>query len=104
MVDLARAHVSAISRMVEGRSKASYEIFNIGTGRGVSVLELVHRFEQANGVKLNYRIVGRREGDIVAIWADPSYANTELGWRAERSLDDTLRAAWAWEKHLRGMA
>ena len=104
VVDLARAHVSAISRMVEGRSKASYEIFNIGTGRGVSVLELVHRFEQANGVKLNYRIVGRREGDIVAIWADPSYANTELGWRAERSLDDTLRAAWAWEKHLRGMA
>lgn len=104
VVDLARAHVSAISRMVEGRSKASYEIFNIGTGRGVSVLELVHRFEQANGVKLNYRIVGRREGDIVAIWADPSYANTELGWRTERSLDDTLRAAWAWEKHLRGMA
>ncbi len=104
VVDLARAHVTAIARMVEGRSKADYEIFNIGTGRGVSVLELVHRFEQANGVKLNYRIVGRRAGDIVAIWADPSYANTELGWKAERSLDDTLRSAWAWEKHLRGMA
>ena len=104
VVDLARAHVTAIARIVEGRSKADYEIFNIGTGRGVSVLELVHRFEQANGVKLNYRIVGRRAGDIVAIWADPSYANTELGWKAERSLDDTLRSAWAWEKHLRGMA
>ena len=104
VVDLARAHVTAIARMVEGRSKADYEIFNIGTGRGVSVLELVHRFEQANGVKLNYRIVGRRAGDIVAIWADPSYANTELEWKAERSLDDTLRSAWAWEKHLRGMA
>ncbi len=103
VVDLARAHTVALRRMIEGRNKAAYEIFNIGTGRGVSVLELVHRFEQANGLRVNHRIVGRRAGDIVAIWADPTFANTELGWRAERSLDDTLRSAWAWERRLRGL-
>ena len=101
VVDLARAHVAAIGRMMEGKNKASYEVFNIGTGRGVSVLELVRRFEEVNGVKLNYRIADRRPGDIIAIWADPTRANTELGWRAERSLDETLASAWAWEKHLR---
>ena len=103
VVDLARAHVAAIRRMIEGQNKARYEIFNIGTGNGVSVLELVRRFEQANGLKLNYKIAGRRAGDIIAIWADPTLANNELGWHAERNLDDTLRAAWAWEKHLRGI-
>ena len=103
VVDLARAHVAAIRRMIEGANKERYEIFNIGTGNGVSVLELVRRFEQANGLKLNYKIAGRRAGDIIAIWADPSLANEELGWHAERDLDDTLRAAWAWEKHLRGI-
>ena len=103
VVDLARAHVAAIRRMIDGKNKEKYEIFNIGTGRGVSVLELVHRFEEANGVKINYKIVGRRAGDIIAIWADPTLANTELGWKAERSLDETLRAAWAWEKHLRNL-
>lgn len=103
VVDLAKAHVAAIRRMIEDRNKARYEVFNIGTGRGVSVLELVHRFEQVNHLKLNYKIVGRRAGDIVAIWADPSYANNELGWRAERSLDETLAAAWKWEKHIRGI-
>ena len=103
VVDLAKAHVAAIRRMIEDRNKARYEVFNIGTGRGVSVLELVHRFEQVNRLKLNYKIVGRRAGDIVAIWADPSYANDELGWKAERSLDQTLAAAWKWEKHIRGI-
>ena len=103
VVDLASAHVAAIRRMIDGKNKEKYEIFNIGTGRGVSVLELVHRFEEANGVKINYKIVGRRAGDIIAIWADPTLANTELGWKAERSLDETLRAAWAWEKHLRNL-
>ena len=103
VVDLARAHVAAIRRMIDGKNKEKYEIFNIGTGRGVSVLELVHRFEEANGVKINYKIVGRRAGDIIAIWADPTLANTELGWKAERSLDETLRAAWAWETHLRNL-
>ena len=103
VVDLAKAHVAAIRRMIEDRNKARYEVFNIGTGRGVSVLELVHRFEQVNRLKLNYKIVGRRAGDIVAIWAEPSYANNELGWRAERSLDETRAAAWKWEKHIRGI-
>ena len=89
--------------MIEDQNKHSYEIFNIGTGRGVSVLELVHKFEEVNHVKLNYKIGPRREGDIVAIWADPTLANTELGWKAGRTLDETLASAWAWEKHLRGI-
>ena len=100
--DLAKAHVCAVSRMVEGKMKAGYEIFNIGTGRPVSVLELVTSFEKVNGVKLNYRFAPRRAGDVTAIWADPTLANKELGWKAERSVEDTLAAAWAWEKHLAG--
>ena len=102
IVDLAKAHVCAVSRMVEGKMKAGYEIFNIGTGRPVSVLELVTSFEKVNGVKLNYRFAPRRAGDVTAIWADPTLANKELGWKAERSVEDTLAAAWAWEKHLAG--
>ena len=82
--------------------KENYEIFNVGTGRPVSVLELVNTFEKVNGLKLNYKFVGRREGDITAIWADPTLANNELGWKAERTVDQTLAAAWAWEKHLAG--
>lgn len=103
VVDLARAHVVAITRMIEGKNKQNYEVFNVGTGNGVSVLELVRRFEEANGLKLNYKIADRREGDIIAIWADPTLANEELGWKATRNLDDTLRSAWAWEKHVRGI-
>ena len=100
IVDLAKAHVCAVSRMVDGKMKDAYEIFNIGTGRPVSVLELVTAFEKANGVKLNYRFAPRRAGDVTAVWADPSLANRELGWKAERSVEQTLAAAWAWEKHL----
>lgn len=100
VVDLARAHTVAIGRMIGGRNKQNYEVFNIGTGQGVSVLELVTRFEQVNGVKVNYRIAPRRAGDIVAIWADPTLANTELGWKAERTLDETLAAAWKWQRSL----
>lgn len=103
IVDLAKAHVAAISRMIEAKNKERYEIFNIGTGRAVSVFELVKTFERVNGLKLNYKVAPRRAGDVVAIWADTSLANRELGWKAERSLDDTLRSAWAWEKHVRGM-
>jgi len=103
IVDLARAHVAAVKRMIGGRMKAGYEIFNVGTGRPVSVLELVEGFEKANGLKLNYKIVGRRAGDVPAVWADTDLANRELGWKAERSLEETLRSAWAWEKHVRGM-
>ena len=91
VVDLAKAHVVAITRMVEDKNKQKYEIFNVGTGNGVSVLELVESFERVNELKLNYKIAPRRPGDVVAIWADTTLANEELGWKAERSLDDTLR-------------
>ena len=100
IVDLAKAHVCAVSRMVDGRMKDSYEIFNIGTGKPVSVMELVDTFQKVNGVKLNYRIAPRRQGDTTAIWADPSKANAELGWKAGRSLEDTMRSAWLWQQHL----
>ncbi|MCD8103269.1 MAG: UDP-glucose 4-epimerase GalE [Alistipes sp.] len=103
VVDLAKAHVVAVERMVGGDMKEQYEIFNIGTGRPVSVLELVRTFEKVNGVAVPYKIVGRRAGDVEAVWADTTLANTELGWKAERSLDETLRSAWKWEKHLRGL-
>ncbi|MBQ8493184.1 MAG: UDP-glucose 4-epimerase GalE [Alistipes sp.] len=103
IVDLARAHVVAINRMVEGRTKESYEVFNIGTGRPVSVFELVRGFENANNLKLNYRVAERRAGDVTAVWADTTLANEELGWCAERRLEDTLKAAWAWEKAVRGL-
>ena len=86
--------------MLDGKMKESYEIFNIGTGRPVSVLELVTTFEKVNGIKLNYRFAPRRPGDVTAIWADPTLANKELGWKAERSVEETLAAAWAWERHL----
>lgn len=103
IVDLARAHVVAINRMVGGRTKEGYEVFNVGTGRPVSVFELVKGFEKANNLKLNYRVAERRAGDVTAVWADTTLANEELGWRAERELEDTLRAAWAWEKSVRGL-
>ena len=103
IVDLAKAHVCAVTRMLESKMKEPYEIFNIGTGRPVSVLELVTAFEKVNGVKLNYRFAPRRPGDVTAIWADPSLANEELGWKAERSIGDTLASAWTWEKHLSGI-
>ena len=76
-------------------------VFNIGTGRGVSVLELIHGFEKATGVKLNYQIVGRRAGDIEKVWANPDFANQELGWKAVETLEDTLRSAWNWQLKLR---
>lgn len=102
IVDLAKAHVAAVRRMLDGKMKKDYEIFNIGTGRPVSVAELVHSFEKVNGVKLNYAYVDRRPGDVTAIWADTTLANEELGWKAERSVNETLESAWAWEKHLAG--
>jgi UDP-glucose 4-epimerase len=101
VVDLAKAHVVAIDRMLNGKQKDKVEVFNIGTGRGASVLELIHSFEKATGVKLNYKIVGRRAGDIEQVWANPEYANKELGWKAEVSLEDTLLSAWKWQLKLR---
>ena len=102
IVDLAKAHVCAVSRMIDGKMKEDYEIFNVGTGRPVSVLELINSFEKVNGLKLNWKFAPRRAGDVVAIWADPTVAEKELGWKAERSVDDTLAAAWAWEKRIAG--
>ena len=102
VVDLAKAHVYAVARMLDGKIEKDYEIFNIGTGRPVSVLELVNAFEKVNGIKLNYKFAPRRAGDVTAIWADPSLANEKLGWKAERSVEDTLAAAWAWEKRING--
>lgn len=101
VVDLAKAHVCAIDRILNGKQKDKVEAFNIGTGKGVSVLELINAFEKATGVKVPYRITGRRAGDIEKIWADPKLANEELGWKAETGIEDTLRTAWKWQLKLR---
>lgn len=103
VVDLAKAHVIAVNRLLADKNKAGYEIFNLGTGNGVSVLEAVNAFEKSTGVKLNYKIVGRRAGDIEKIWADTTFANEELGWKAEKGLEETLLSAWNWEKKIRGI-
>jgi len=103
VVDLAKAHVVAIERLLQGKNKSGYEIFNLGTGNGYSVLEIVKGFEKSTGVKLNYKIVARRAGDIEKIWADTTYANEELGWKAETGLEETLLSAWNWEKRVRGI-
>lgn len=101
VVDLAKAHVVALSRMLEDKSDEKLEVFNIGTGEGLSVLQLLHAFEKATGVKVPHKIVGRREGDIVKIWADPKKANEVLGWKAQESIEDTMLSAWNWQKKLR---
>lgn len=103
VVDLARAHVAAVDRMTQGRMEASYEVFNIGTGRPVSVLELVEGFERANGVEVPRKFAPRRAGDVPAVWADTRLAARALGWQAVRPLEETLRTAWAWEKRIRGI-
>lgn len=101
VVDLAKAHVIAIRRILDKKQKESVEVFNIGTGTGLSVLQLINAFEKATGVKLNYKIVGRRAGDIEKVWANPERANKELGWKAEETIEDTLRSAWNWQLKLR---
>ena len=101
VVDLAKAHVKALERMLEDKSDEPLEVFNIGTGEGASVLQLLAAFEKATGVKVPRKIVGRREGDIVKIWADPKKANEVLGWKAEETLEDTMLSAWRWQQRLR---
>jgi len=101
VVDLAKAHVAAVRRLLENKNKANFEMFNLGTGRGVSVLELINVFEKVSGVKLNYKIVGRRAGDTEQVWADTALANRELGWKAQSTLEETLKSAWDWEKSLK---
>lgn len=100
VVDLAKAHVKAMERVLDKEGTDAVEIFNIGTGRGVSTLEVVEGFEKATGVKVNWEYAPRREGDIEKVWADPTKANTVLGWKAETSLEDTLRSAWKWQVKL----
>jgi UDP-glucose 4-epimerase len=101
VVDLAKAHVVAIKRLIENKNKTHFEIFNLGTGKGVSVLEMVNAFQKVTGVKLNYKIVARRAGDVEQVWANTSYANDELGWKAQSTLEETLLSAWNWEKYYR---
>jgi UDP-glucose 4-epimerase len=101
VVDLAKAHVVAMNRMLNNLSENKLEYFNLGTGRGLSVLELIHAFEKATGVKVPHKIVGRREGDIEQIWADPRYANETLGWTAVENIEDTLRSVWKWQQKLK---
>jgi UDP-glucose 4-epimerase len=101
VVDLAKAHVVAIKRLIENKNKQGNEVFNLGTGNGNSVLEAINAFEKSTGEKLKYKIVDRRPGDIIKVFADTSYANDELGWKAEKSLEETMLSAWKWEKYIR---
>jgi len=100
VVDLAKAHVIAVERMLKGKSKSDFEIFNLGTGDGYSVLDVIKAFERVSGEKLNYKIVARRAGDIEKVWADTKFANEELGWKAEKGIDEMMESAWKWEKAL----
>lgn len=103
VVDLAKAHVAAVKRMTTGKMKESYEVYNVGTGNPVSVMELIRKFEEVNNLELNYKIVEKRAGDVAEVWADTKLANSELGWKSERSLEETLSVAWAWEKNIRNI-
>jgi len=100
VVDLAKAHVVAVERLINKSNKKKVEVFNLGTGNGYSVLEVVQSFEKIRGVKLNYKFVKRRAGDIEQVWADTTLANEELGWKAEKDIDDMMLSAWNWEKAL----
>ena len=103
VVDLAKAHVKAVERMLAGTPTEQVEVFNLGTGRGLSVLEIVRDFMEATGVNVPYQIVGRREGDIEKVWANPTKANEVLGWKADTPVKEVLVSAWNWEKHLRNI-
>ncbi len=100
VVDLAKAHVIAFERMLKHNGRSNYEIFNLGTGIGYSVLDAINSFEKVSGQKLNYKFVDRRPGDIEKVWADTRKANNELGWKAERGLDEMMLSSWKWEKEL----
>lgn len=97
VVDLAKAHVVAVERMIGKKTKNNFEVFNLGTGNGYSVLEVIRSFEKVSGVKLNYKIVDRRPGDVTEVWADTTFANKELGWKAGKGIDEMTASAWKWE-------
>ncbi len=101
VVDLARAHVVALQRLLEGKNEENYEVFNVGTGTGSSVMEVIRSFERVSGTKLNFKVVGRRAGDVIQAYADTSLANRVLGWKAESTLDEAMRSAWKWEQKIR---
>ncbi|MBT4918100.1 MAG: UDP-glucose 4-epimerase GalE [Flavobacteriaceae bacterium] len=101
VVDLAKAHVVALERLLKDRNSNQFETFNIGTGKGSSVLEVVHAFEKVTQQKLNYKIVNRREGDVISVYADTKKANDVLGWKAEKSMEESLLSSWNWEKKVR---
>ena len=100
VVDLAQAHVIAVERMVNKNMKKDFEYFNLGTGNGYSVLEVIKSFEKVSEQKLNYKIVGRRAGDVEQVWADTNFANDELGWKAKKNIDEMTLSAWKWELKL----
>lgn len=101
VVDLAKSHVIALERLLKGKNKLNYEVYNIGSGTGSSVLEVITSFEKVSGKPLNYKIVGKREGDVTAAYADTHKANHELGWKAQSTLDEAMTSAWKWEQKIR---
>ena len=103
VVDLAQAHIIAIERLLEGRNREKTEVFNLGTGKGFSVLEVIRSFEKVSGEKPEYRFMARRQGDVEQVWADTALANEVLGWKAEKGLDEMTLSAWRWEQHLAGI-
>lgn len=100
VVDIAKAHIVALKRLMENKNKLQYEVFNLGTGNGNSVLEVIQTFERVTGKKVNYKLVDKRPGDVTAAYADTNFANTELGWKTELSLDEALLSAWKWQETL----
>ena len=101
VVDLAKAHVISVKRLLDNANKSNFEFFNIGTGNGYSVLETIQTFERINGVKVNYQLVDRRPGDIEQIFADTSFANKELGWKAEKGLEEMMSSSWKWQQSVK---
>ena len=100
---MAKAHVIALQRLLSKKNETQFEVFNLGTGRGSSVLEVVNSFEKTTGEKLNYKIVDRRPGDVISVYADTKKANEVLGWKSEKTMEDALKSAWKWEKKIRNL-
>lgn len=104
VVDLAKAHVVAMQRLFSEENETPYEVFNLGTGKGSSVLEVVSAFEKVSNEKLNYKVVDRRPGDVISVYADTKKANDVLGWKTEKTMEEALASAWKWEQKLRGLS
>jgi UDP-glucose 4-epimerase len=98
VVDLAKAHVVALKRLLNQENKMNYEIYNLGTGKGSSVLEVINSYERISGNRLDYQLVDRRPGDVVTAYASTTKANDVLGWKAKSTLDDAMKSAWEWEQ------